>query len=246
MIYSCGGFLKDSNSFQFQHSSSILHHWCMMIYVAEFQWWRYVTDICDVLERPKGQTGCRCLITWRGMGQPQQQISTYINQACCVLHKSFNPLLFGHPCCVFRWCSLPTIGKLVCCRSTWPGDLSTSTTSSAQWSGNEVHRHRAFGNYNDARCMYVCNLRIDDIIWHLRHWRHWRHWDTFRIDVALMLHWCTWDWDAGCWISTFTFMIFTVFSRGNLTKLVTRSFTTWDTRGAIPFDLACRVLLGIF
>ena len=243
MIYSCGGFLKDSNSFQFQHSSSILHHWCMMIYVAEFQWWRYVTDICDVLERPKGQTGCRCLITWRGMGQPQQQISTYINQACCVLHKSFNPLLFGHPCCVFRWCSLPTIGKLVCCRSTWPGDLSTSTTSSAQWSGNEVHRHRAFGNYNDARCMYVCNLRIDDIIWHLRHWRHW---DTFRIDVALMLHWCTWDWDAGCWISTFTFMIFTVFSPGNLTKLVTRSFTTWDTRGAIPFDLACRVLLGIF
>ena len=44
-------------------------------------------------------------------------------------------------------------------------------------------------------------------------------------------------------------ILFTVFSRGNLTsvsfqKLVTRSFTTWDTRGAIPFDLACRVLCG--
>ena len=25
-----------------------------------------------------------------------------------------------------------------------------------------VHRHRAFGNYNDARCMYVCNLRSDE------------------------------------------------------------------------------------
>ena len=171
MIYSSGGFLKDSNSFQIQHSSSILDHWCMMIDVAEFQWWRYVTDICDVLERPTGQTGRRCLITWRCMVQPQQQISTYINQACCVLHKSFNhfPLHFGHPCCVFRWCSLPTTGKLVCCRSTWPGDLSTSTTSTT--SASPVIWERG----SSAQSLWKLQRRPLHVRLQPQNWWHLRH-----------------------------------------------------------------------
>ena len=95
----------------------------------------------------------------------------------------------------------------------------------------------------------ACTFATSELMTFKTHLRDLRQWDTLRIDASLMLHWCTWDWDAGCWISTFMFMIFTVFSRGHLTsvsfqKLVTRSFTTWDTRGAIPFDLACRVLCG--
>ena len=43
-----------------------------------------------------------------------------------------------------------------CCRCTWPWDPGELLPKcEAVFWFCEVHRHRAFGNYNDARCMYV-------------------------------------------------------------------------------------------